>query len=383
MQITSRPVATGSAFLSMFFLGVGVAIVGATARAVGLAPSEIGYLIAAQNVGFGVSVVVSGGLADRHSKPVILAVGLAMLGFSFAVLYRSDLLLVNLAVMLVMGGGMGVAEAVTDAWLLEMYSRGESRLIQVNHLAVTVGSIAITIYLMALELDWRTSLGQVATALGVLAVLSALLRPAVRPVQRTATSTGFRNLSNDAGIILFALAAMGTVGLEIGTAGVITTFAVELRGVDTATAQLMLALYLVGLAVGRIVVGVFGGRSRPVRIIVAAAALAFLSASLLFLVPLSYALMPVPLFVLGVAVGPMLPLAIAAAGLRYRHAAGTAMGIVKAAIPVGGVAIPGLVGLVSDAVSFPVALSLFPAAALFVLIIAGMAARLTRGRCPC
>lgn len=360
--------ATGSAFLSMFFLGVGVAIVGATARAVGLAPSEIGYLIAAQNIGFGVSVVVSGGLADRRSKPVILAVGLVMLGFSFAFLYRSDLLLVNLGVMLVMGGGMGVAEAVTDAWLLEMYSTGESRLIQVNHLAVTVGSIAITLYLMALELDWRTSLGQVAAALGVLAVLAVFLRPAARPVSRTGVTKGFRELSTDAAIILFALAAMGTVGLEIGTAGVITTFAVELRGVDTAAAQLMLALYLVGLAVGRIVVGAFGGRSRPVRIIIVAAALALASSSLLFFAPLPPAALPVPLFVLGVAAGPMLPLAIAAAGLRYRHAAGTAMGIVKVAIPVGGVAIPGLVGLVSDAASFTIALSLLPVAALLVLV---------------
>jgi hypothetical protein len=98
MYITSRPLSTGSAFLSMFFLGVGVAIVGATARMVGLAPSQIGYLVAAQNVGFGIAVIVAGTMSDIYRKPVILTVGLAMLGLSFFLLYRSEVFAANLAI---------------------------------------------------------------------------------------------------------------------------------------------------------------------------------------------------------------------------------------------------------------------------------------------
>ena len=368
MLITSRPVSTGSAFVAMFFLGVGVAIVGATARAVGLAPSQIGYLIAAQNVGFGVSVVVSGALADRFRKPLILTVGLIMLGLSFATLYRSDSFAANLGVMLLMGGGMGVAEAVTDAWLLEMHERNESRLVTINHLAVSVGSVVITLYLMALKLDWETSLGRIAVLLGLLAVLVAFLRPAGHVSRRGSGGGDIRKLSTDPGIVLLALAAMGTVGVEIGSAGVITTFAVQLRGVDPDTAQLLLALYLISLAAGRVVMGVVGSRGRPGRMVVGAAAAAFLSSVVLYLVPLPAQIVPVPLFVLGLTAGPLLPLTIAAAGLRYRHLAGTAMGMVKVAIPVGGIAIPGLVGLLSDTVSFPLALGVFPLAALLVLV---------------
>ncbi|MFW6291403.1 MAG: MFS transporter, partial [Spirochaetota bacterium] len=177
MHIANRPTATGSSFASMFFLGVGVAIVGATARAVGLTPSQIGYLIAAQNVGFGIAVLVGGVLADRYRKPVILAVGLVMLGASFALLYRSPLFVVNLAIMLLMGLGMGSVEAVTDAWLLELHTRNESRLVTINHFFVSVGSVVITLYLMAMQLDWERSLAQVAVVLGVLAILVAFLRP--------------------------------------------------------------------------------------------------------------------------------------------------------------------------------------------------------------
>ncbi len=380
MHITSRPISTGSAFVAMFFLGIGVTIIGATARAADLAAAEIGYLIAAQNVGFGVSVVISGALADRFRKPPILAIGLVMLGVSFATLYRSESFAVNLLVMLLMGGGMGVAEAVTDAWLLEMHTRHESRLVTINHLAVSVGSVVITLYLMAMDLDWRVSLGRVAVLLGLLAVLVAFLRPAAR-VARAGNDRGvFRQLSTDPGMILLALAAMGTVGVEVGSAGVITTFAVELRAVDGESAQLLLALYLVGLAVGRVVVGVVGGRGRPGRMVVVAAGVALLCSAVFFLVPLPTALLPVPLFILGLAAGPLLPLIIAAAGLRYRHVAGTAMGMVKFAIPVGGIVIPGLVGLLADATSFALALGVFPLAALLVLGSAIASERLARRR---
>jgi hypothetical protein len=48
---------TASSFLSMFFLGVGAAVIGAAARNIGLSPFQIGLLIAFQNIGFMFSVI--------------------------------------------------------------------------------------------------------------------------------------------------------------------------------------------------------------------------------------------------------------------------------------------------------------------------------------
>ena len=366
MPITSRPVATGSAFLSMLFLGVGVAIVGATARAVGLSASEIGYLVAAQNVGFGIAVVLGGALADRYPKPRVLTVGLLMLGTSFAVLYRSESFAVNLAVMLLMGAGMGTAEAVTDALLLEMHTKHESRLVTINHFFVSIGSVIITVYLMALELDWSASLVQVAAALGVLVVVSLLLKPPRHAIPDTG-GTVLRNLSTDIGLILLFLAGMGAIGIGVGSAGVITTFATELRGIDTDSAQVILALFLSGLAVGRIVVGLVGTHRYPGRTAAIAALLAVVISILFYLVPLPDAALPVLASAMGLTVAPLLPLTIAVAGLRYRTVAGTAMGIVKLSIPIGGIVIPGLIGSVSYFASFPAALYLFPVSAAVVV----------------
>ena len=368
MRITNRPAATGTAFLSMFFLGVGVAIVGATARGVGLAPAEIGYLLAAQNVGFGVAVVAGGALSDLYRKSVILTVGLVILGASFAVLYRSPVFGVNLAVMVLMGIGMGAVEAVTDALLLEMHTRNESRYVTINHFFVSFGMVGITLYLMALALDWSASLAQVAVALGVLAVIAAFLRPPGHSRPAVAGGRIFRELTADPGIVLLFLAGAGAIGLGVGSSGVISTFATGARGWSDDRAQFALALYLIGMASGRIVIGLAPRHDRPGRIAVVASGAAFVASALLYLVRLPDSLILPLAFILGLAVAPLLPLTIAAAGLRYRHVAGTAMGVVKLAIPFGGIVVPGLFGLIADTVSFTASLYLFPASAIVFLL---------------
>jgi MFS family permease len=66
---------TMSAFIAMFFLGVGVTIIGAAARHIGLTPSQIGILLAVQNLGFMLSVIFSGAFSDTYDKTKILFVG--------------------------------------------------------------------------------------------------------------------------------------------------------------------------------------------------------------------------------------------------------------------------------------------------------------------
>jgi MFS family permease len=139
----------------------------------------------------------------------------------------------------------------------------------------------------------------------------------------------------------------------------------------------MLALYLIGLAAGRIVTSVLGG-SRPGVTIAVASAATCLVAAVFYLVPLGVWALWLLAFVLGLGVGPLLPFVIASAGLRYRSTAGTAMGMVKLAIPVGGILIPGLVGLLSDAVSFSLALYVFPLSAAVVFVSTLVGERRTR-----
>jgi MFS family permease len=67
-MIRHRGVLTGSSYLSMFFLGVGTAVIGAASGSIGHTPYQTGLLISVQNVGFIVSVLASGSLADSSDK---------------------------------------------------------------------------------------------------------------------------------------------------------------------------------------------------------------------------------------------------------------------------------------------------------------------------
>jgi fucose permease len=142
----------------------------------------------------------------------------------------------------------------------------------------------------------------------------------------------------------------------------------------------MLALFLIGLAAGRILVGTLGRGHRPDRFVAVSALLALAISIVFYLIPLPSGALLILAPMMGLTIAPLLPLTIAVAGLRYRHIAGTAMGIVKLSIPVGGIVIPGLVGLISDSVSFTASLYLFPASGLLVMTSALLGERVARQR---
>jgi MFS family permease len=70
-MITNKKAITTSSYLAMFFLGVATSVVGAAARNIGLSPFQIGMMITIQNVGFIISVSISGALSDTQEKPKI------------------------------------------------------------------------------------------------------------------------------------------------------------------------------------------------------------------------------------------------------------------------------------------------------------------------
>jgi len=70
---------TVASFLSMFFLGVGLSVIGAAAPAIGLRPEQIGILQTVQSLGTIVALLVVGYLSDVYSKPRILLAGSVLL----------------------------------------------------------------------------------------------------------------------------------------------------------------------------------------------------------------------------------------------------------------------------------------------------------------
>jgi fucose permease len=364
-----------SSFAAMFFLGVGSAIIGAASRNIGLSPDQIGLLLATQNIGFILSVITVGTLADSTDKARLMFAASLITAVSFFFFYRQDSFILNLAIMLIIGVGIGGYEGAADAMLLDIHERRESLFISVNHFFVSVGELMIVIYLIFLQMNWRESMAQSAAAVFALAIIFGLSRVAPRQV----VSENFRKrlafLGKQRPVLVLFLMASCAVGIELSLIGIITTLLMESYGFDQVTSKLGLAAFLAGIAAGRLVLGALARKGQLLKYIRALFALTAAVLSLLLFASPGTVMAYILLIVSGASISVIFPLIIALTGLKYPEMSGTVMGLIKLGIPVGGIVVPLMLSILVQATSFKAALVLFP-----VIGVAGFMLALSHGQ---
>ena len=360
-MIHNRYVLTMSSFSAMFFLGVGTAIIGAAARNIGLSPDQIGFLLAIQNIGFVLSVITVGSLADSSDKAKLMSLASFILSISFFFFYLKESFILNFGVMLVIGVGIGGYEGASDAMLLDIHQRRESLFISVNHFFVTFGELMITIYLIFLQMNWRKSMVQSAVMVLVLTVLFGFSRVP----RRKAVIESFRNrmifLVKQRPVLVLFMMASCAVGIELALIGIITSLLMDLHGFDQVTSKLGLVAFLAGVAAGRIVLGIVARKSQLLRYILILFALTTAILSYLLLASPGVVVTYILLIVSGASISVIFPLIITLAGLKYPQMSGMVMGIIKLGIPAGGIVVPFLLSMIVQTQSFEAALILLPA----------------------
>jgi len=365
-MITNTKAITVSSYLSMFFLGVATSLVGAAARNIGLSPFQIGMLVTIQNIGFMVSVLLSGALADTREKPKILFVGSLILAVSFLTFYSGDAYWINLIIMLFIGVGIGTYEGVTDAMLLDIHTERAGLHININHLFVTLGSALITVYLIFLEVNWRKSIVQAGVMVLLLAIFFALTKLKTRQRQPEGFSGKIRILTRKRIVVILFLMTILTVGVELGTIGILTTYLMELRQFTQFTSKIGLIVFFAGVASGRLIIGVLTRQDRIARYLLALLACATLFFTVLYFLDLD-GFNYLSIFLAGLTISAMLPLIITLAGSLFKDLAGTVIGAIKVAIPLGGILIPFATSLTARYTNLQSSLLIFPFAFLLGL----------------
>jgi predicted MFS family arabinose efflux permease len=365
---------TASSYLCMFFLGFTSTVVGAAARNIGLTPYQIGLMLAVQNVGFAVSVSISGVLADMREKPRILLSGSIVLVAALVVFYMTDLFALYLLSMFLLGAGIGAYEGVSDAMLMDLHRGRESLHISINHFFVTAGSVSITVYLIFLQMNWRNAVIQPAVVVALLAVFFALAKLEARGTRGTSYREKLSVLTRERVIVILFLCIALAVGVETGFIGVLTTFLMELRGYDQVTSKIGLLVFLAGMFTGRLLVGFVASKQRIPKVILSLMGLSFVSFVGLLTMNLGE-FTYLPIYVAGFSLSALLPLMLSAAGLMYQEISGTVLGLVKLAIPLGSITIPLIMGVVANSASFEASLFVYPAAFLvaFLLMLSAQA----------
>jgi len=370
-MIKNKPIITATSYTSMLLLGVAATLIGAAARNIGLSPYEISLMIMVQNLGFMVSVMLFGALADTYSKPRILMIGSLILAASFLAFYSTDWFNLNLFIMFIIGIGIGAYEGVTDAMLVDIHPTKESMHININHFFVTFGSIVITVYLIFLQMNWRNAVVQS----GILVLGLALLYALINYTRSNTTNEPYLDrmkiLTRDRLVVVFFIITIIVVGIEAGTIGMLTTYLMDLRGFTQVTSKIGLVVFLSGMAIGRILIGAFAPQERinQVLLILFGFSVAIYSALFLFdFKTLTFGMA----FLAGLSISALLPLMLAKASLIYHEMAGTVMGTIKVAIPIGGIVLPFIISLSVQYMNFGTSLLIFPLTLLigFLLIFA-------------
>jgi FHS family glucose/mannose:H+ symporter-like MFS transporter len=350
---------TASSYLSMLFLGVAGTLVGAAARNIGLSPFEIGLMITIQNIGFMLSVMVSGAMADSYPKPRILFIGSLILSAAFLTFYLTQIFNLNLFIMLMIGVGIGTYEGVTDAMLIDIHPQKESLHININHFFVTFGAILITIYLIFLQMDWRIAIVQS----GLLVIVLALAFGLMKQQQNTKLTEPYLDrmkiLTRDKVVIAFFITTALVVGVEAGTIGILTTYLMDLREFSQITSKIGLLVFLVGIAVGRLIMGYLSPRDKIYQILLGLFGSSIAVYSILYFFDINYLTYGV-IFLAGLSISASLPLILTQAGLLYQDMAGTVLGSIKVAIPIGGIMIPFLMSILVRIANFETSLIIFP-----------------------
>jgi fucose permease len=288
-----------------------------------------------------------------------MLVGSLILGFGFLAYYVSPLFGVNLGVMFFIGIGMGIFEGITDALLFDLHEARAPYHININHFFVTFGAALIAFYLIFLEDQWRIAMVQSGVIILLLAGFFALARVEQRSAPQVSYRERMRAIAASPLLTRLFVISVVLVGADVAAMGIMTTYLVELRGFTQLGSKLALVIFLAGIATGRLVIGRFADVAHIPRILLALFGLATVTFTVLFglnLGPLTYAVA----YLAGLTMSALLPLILAYAGARYREMAGTVMGAIKVAFPIGGAITPFLIGLASAAFSLQAALMILP-----------------------
>lgn len=340
-----------------------------TAAELGLTLTGRGSLISALFVGLLLGSLLSGPIVDAlgYRASLALSSGLVALAMPLLAVTRTPLL----AGAAIVGLGVAAAGMNTASNALSSDLFPGERAIRMNRLAILVGiggvMMPVTTVASSVVVSWRA----VVIGGGVLASLVALacawVPSAIVPRPRHPPGQAMRRFASQPGFVWLAAALLLGGGNEAALAGWISTF-LQAAGFSASSATWVLASHWLGLIVARVTLSPLVERTKVAAVVRAAIAGALCIAGFVLVQwPAWLAVMP---FVIGCAIGLVVPTMLADAGDRHPGRPGALFGVLLTLLQVGGIALPAAIGVISDRAGLRPGLSLIAFSCLFVALLA-------------
>ncbi len=351
--------------------------------AAGLSQEQLGRLGAVAFAGLAVGILMTGPLADRWgAKPFVLfgngLIAVSLAGLAFAPSYTA------LGTWLfVLGLGAGILDMVLSPVVSALNPSRRAVAMNWLHSFYCVGAVVtILAGMVALWLGWGwrgSCLALLAIPLGLLAAFTLQRFPALaaeggRMPMRGLVKRGWFVAA------LFAIFLGGAT--ELGMAQWLPAYAETSLGFSQWTGSMALLAFSVAMALGRMAIGVLGGKMNPFQIMAWGCGLTIVLFLLGSFLPLPGAAL-VACVLAGFTGSCLWPTMLAVTADRYPEGGATMFGALAALGNAGGIFMPWLVGWIADwrDLHWGLAVSALAPAAMLPLVLALGGKRRGAGSC--
>ena len=348
--MTNRRVLFTIACLGMLSFGIVLTTIGAVLPNVierfGIDTAAAGSLFLVLTFGILVGSLVFGPIVDRNGYKgmLLFATALIVLGLE-GIAFAPSLGALRAAVAFI-GFGGGIINGGTNALVADISSEGRTAGLSLLGVFFGVGAVGVPFALGSL-LGAFTYTAIIAT-IGALVVIPLVIT-AVTPFPAPKQPQGFplaaaQGLVRDPTLLLMGLMLFLASGMEITVGGWTATFFKEELQIPDRRALVYLALYWLGMMLGRIALGSALRRLTPARVMFSCLTIALVGAVTLLLAR-SASLSAVGVFLLGAGFAASFPVVLGFVGDRYAHLSGTAFSIVIVMALPGGMILPYATGV--------------------------------------
>ena len=312
----------------------------------------LGWLFRVSMGGFFVCVLLGGRLADKYGKLPVLAVGCVMMAAGSFAFSRVTTYPMAVAAMTLMGAGGGFAEGIAMGVIADVVSADRrTSMMNCAQIFFAMGAVAgplMVTGLLAAHADWRWA--YVATSVLCVAAGVTTFAGVAKREERIVGhvhSSEWRGFLKDRVVLMLSLAILLYVGAETGQASWVAKYFRQDLGAAGPMAAATVALFWVGIGLGRFVATWTSRRLSDYAIMVPGLGLALVCQIALLVVHTPIlGLIAVPL--LGFGLAPTWPTIVSLASSVHPKQSGMVLGIVVAAGALGAVICPPAIGQVAE-----------------------------------
>lgn len=347
-QVQNKKVAkTAAYYVGFIALGMSFASLGPTLP--GLAQntnsllSEISWLFFSHSAGYSISSLFGGRLYDRILGHPIIAVSLAIVTLTMAVIPLVPWLWILTAVFFIRGLASGAIDVGGNTLLVWVHGDRSGPWLNLLHFFFGFGGLAAP----AIVAQSLTLKGDIAHAYWVIAAfaipvtiwMSLLESPHIGTVKK---ERGLQS-SKVTMVALITLFFFLHVGVQVSYSGWIYTYAVQKGILKDAQAAYLTSLFWGAITVGRLAAVPISSRVAPLRILTGNLAGCLIGAGLLLLFPDRRQVLWLSTFLMGFSLASMFPVSILFAE-RCMHISGKVVGVFLVGANTGGMVLPWIIG---------------------------------------